>query len=222
MNKPKAILFDLDGTLIDSERFHMECWNEILREHGNQLTYADWLKSYSGIPLPTNAKNIIEQFNLPYESGELISRRETLTLERLKTTKVALMPYAEDILEFFTEKGLILALVTGSPRYDVDATFEHNNLKKYFRVIVTRSDVTNSKPDPESYNLCVDRLGLSKENCIVFEDTVNGIRSAKAAGLMCYAIQSNLDEHHKLSIADNLFLDFNAAKLFMLENDLID
>nr|WP_221284599.1 HAD family hydrolase [Mucilaginibacter sp. SP1R1] len=88
-------------------------------------------------------------------------------------------------------------------------------------MIITRTEVTKSKPDPESYNVCRDLLGLEKEDCLVFEDTVNGIRSAKAALLTCYAIQSNTDEHHKLNIADQLFLDLREAQNYLIENDLI-
>jgi len=112
-------------------------------------------------------------------------------------------------------------LVTSSPRKDVEAVFARNGLGKYFKLIITRSEVTKSKPDPESYNLCVEKLGIAKDECVVFEDTINGVRSAKAAGLTCFAIQSNTDEHHKLTLADQLFLDFQQAKDYLLKNNLI-
>lgn len=221
MPKLKAVLFDLDGTLIDSEYFHFECWNEILEETGAQLTYADWLQNYAGIPLPTNAKNLADKYAINTPLATIIERRENLTLERLKTKDVNLMPYAAGILEFFTKKGLTLALVTSSPRQDVDAVFERNGLGKYFKLIITRTDVTHSKPDPESYNLCCQKLGIAKHECLVFEDTINGIKAAKAAGLTCYAIQSSTAEHHKLSIADQLFLDFTEAKNHLISNNLV-
>lgn len=217
----KALLFDLDGTLIDSEFFHFECWNEILEESGVKLTYEDWLKNYAGVPLPANAKSLIEKYNISTPLSDIIERRENLTLERLKTKDVNLMPYAADVLEYFYDKNLTLALVTSSPRKDVEAIFERNGLKKYFKLIITRSEVTKSKPDPESYNVCREQLGFSHEDCIVFEDTINGIKSAKAAGLTCFAIQSNTEEHDKLVLADKLFLDFNMAKNYLIENNLI-
>ncbi|KQC00675.1 HAD family phosphatase [Pedobacter sp. Hv1] len=212
MKKLKALLFDLDGTLIDSEFFHFECWNEILEESGVTLTYEDWLKNYAGIPLPKNAQNLIEKYNITTPLDELIDRRERLTLERLKTKDVNLMPYVIEVLDFFQAKNLILALVTSSPRKDVEAIFERNGLASYFKLIITRTEVSKSKPDPESYNTCVEKLGLSKDECIVFEDTINGIKSAKAAGLTCIAIQQNTAEHQNLLLADQLFLDFKEAK----------
>ncbi|MES2063995.1 MAG: HAD family phosphatase [Bacteroidota bacterium] len=221
MAKLKAVLFDLDGTLIDSEYFHFECWNEILEESGAQLTYSDWLQNYAGVPLPTNAKNLAAKYAISTPLEIIIERRENLTLERLKTKDVNLMPQAAEILDFLTGKGLTLALVTSSPRQDVDAVFERNGLGRYFKLIITRSDVTHSKPDPESYNLCCEKLGIAKGECLVFEDTINGVKAAKAAGLTCYAIQSNTTEHHKLSIANQLFLDFTEAQNYLTDNNLI-
>ncbi|WP_379091084.1 HAD family hydrolase [Pedobacter sp. UC225_65] len=222
MQKLKALLFDLDGTLIDSEFFHFECWNEILAESGVMLTYEDWLKNYAGIPLPANAKNLVEKYGIKTPLDEIITRRELLTLERLKTKDVNLMPYVTEVLDFFQSKDLTLALVTSSPRKDVEAIFERNGLSRYFKLIITRSEVSKSKPDPESYNSCVEQLGLKKEECLVFEDTINGIKSAKAAGLTCIAIQQNTADHAKLSIADQLFVDFNEAKNYLLQNYLIN
>jgi beta-phosphoglucomutase len=221
MHKLKALLFDLDGTLIDSEYFHYELWNEILKESGGKLTYEEWLKNHAGIPLPKNAQTLTDRFNIKTPLPELIERREALTLERLKTKDVNLMPYVTEVLNFFRAKGLTMALVTSSPRKDVDAIFKRNGLGKYFKLIITRSEVTKSKPDPESYNVCVEKLGLAKEECIAFEDTINGLKSAKAAGLTCFVIQSNTEEHPNLSIADRLFLDFREVKNYLVVEGLM-
>lgn len=221
MPKLKALLFDLDGTLIDSEYFHYELWNEILEESGGKLTYEEWLKNHAGIPLPKNAQTLIDRFNIQTPLPELIERREALTLERLKTKDVILMPYVTEVLDFFESKGLTMALVTSSPRKDVDAIFERNGLGKYFKLIITRSEVTKSKPDPESYNVCVEKLGFAKDECLAFEDTINGLKSAKAAGLTCIVIQSNTEEHPNLSIADRLFLDFREARDYLVAEGLV-
>ena len=214
----KAILFDLDGTLVDSEYFHFDCWNEILAEVGVQLTYEDWIKNYAGVPLPVNAQRLIDKYGITIPYDELVERREKLTLERFKTNDVNLMPHVLENLDLYTRKGLTLALVTSSPRQDVEAIFARNGLKHFFKLIITRSEVTNSKPDPESYNVCVEQLSLDKSECIVFEDTLNGVKAAKAADLVCFAIQSNTSEHVKLEVADKIFLDFNEATNYLLKN----
>jgi len=221
MSKIKALLFDLDGTLIDSEKFHFDCWNTFLCDYGVAIDFKDWLSNYAGIPLPKNAKTIINRYHIDEELDGFINRREKITFDGFRSTDIALMPYALEFIRFAYEKGLTLAVVTASPKVDVEAVFERNGLAKYFSLFITRTDVSNSKPHPESYNLCVERLGLEKDECIVFEDTLNGVKSALAAGITCYAIQNNVRAHQKLKIADELFLSFANAKTFMLEKGLI-
>lgn len=220
MKNLKAVLFDLDGTLIDSEFFHYECWNEVLADYGVELNYQDWLKNYAGIPLPVNAKNLVAKYELNVPLVALVKRREALTLERLKTKDVELMPYALEMIEFLYGRRLLLAIVTSSPREDVEAIFDRNGLRKYFDLIITRTDVIQNKPDPEGYQKCYSSLGLAKEECIVFEDTINGIKAAKAAGIKCIAVQSNTEVHPSLGIADELFLDLKAAQLALVEAGL--
>jgi len=221
MSKIKALLFDLDGTLIDSEKFHFDCWNTFLCDYGVAIDFKDWLSNYAGIPLPKNAKTIIDRYKIETELEGFIDRREKITFDGFRTTDIELMPFALEFIQFVYEKGLTLAVVTASPKIDVEAIFERNGLAKYFSLFITRTDVSKSKPDPESYNLCVARLGLEKDECIVFEDTLNGVKSALAAGITCYAIQNNVRAHQKLKIADELFLSFSNAKEFMLQKGLI-
>lgn len=114
-----------------------------------------------------------------------------------------------------------MALVTASKRADVDELFKKNGLGKYFKQLVTRSDVTKSKPDPESYNLAVQKIGVPKSECLVFEDTVNGLLAAKNADLTCFAIQADEQSHEKLANADRIFKDFRAATAYITANELI-
>lgn len=219
MKEIKAFLFDLDGTLIDSELFHFECWNEILGDHKLELTFEDWLKNYAGFPLPTNARNLIEKYRLNVDFNEFVSKREALTLMRLKTKDVKLMPYALEFVEYFHEMGIIMAIVTSSPRTDVEATLERNGLKDYFTTIITRSDVNNNKPHPESYIIGYEKLGINKDFCLAFEDTINGSKSAVSAGIECLAIQSDDGNRKNLSsIANHTFPSFKEAKTFICEN----
>lgn len=221
MAKYKALLFDLDGTLVDSEHFHFSTWNELLAESNVKLEYEDFLKNYAGIPLPGNASRLKDLYEIETSLDELISRKELLTVERLKTSEINLMPFVQETLDYFHGKELAMVLVTASKRLDVNEMFNKNGLAKYFNFLVTRSDVTNSKPDPESYNLAVEKLALPKEECLVFEDTLNGLRAAKAAGLTCFVIQGNVEDHAKLADADKIFLNFEEARDYLIINELI-
>jgi len=221
MTKFKALLFDLDGTLVDSEHFHFNTWNELLAESDVQLDYHDFLKNYAGIPLPGNASRLKELYVIETSLEDLIARKELLTVERLKTSEINLMPYVQESMDYFFSKEIPMALVTASKRPDVDEMFLKNGLGKFFKLLITRSDVKNSKPDPESYLLAVEKLGFAKEECLVFEDTLNGLKAAKAAGLTCFVVQGNIDDHEKLAAADKIFLNFEEARDYLIVNDLI-
>lgn len=219
--KLKAILFDLDGTLVDSELFHFECWNEILMEADVSMTYSDWLKDYAGIPLAQNALSLSKKYELHTPLDQLISRREQLSIKRMADNEVPLMYYAKEFLDFCQQTSLTMALVTGSNRNEVNSIFKQNDLKKYFDLIITNDDVKHSKPNPECYNQCRAQLGLEKEECLVFEDTVNGLKAAKAADLTCYAIQRHEQQHASLQQADRLFLNFEQAKDYLVTQNMI-
>ncbi len=211
MQKLKAVLFDLDGTLIDSEYFHYTCWMDILGTFDVSVPYDEWAKTYAGHPLPDNCRVIKETFKLDIDLQELMDWRERLSREGFATKDIRLMPYAEEALTYFKQKGLKIALVTASPRDNVKIIFGRNGLGRYFDAMVTRTDVELSKPDPESYLQAVEVLGVEKEACLAFEDTLNGMRSAKGAGVTCYAIQHDETQHSLLSNADKIFLTLDQA-----------
>lgn len=211
MQQLKAVLFDLDGTLIDSEFFHYECWMEILNHFGYSMTYQEWVKSYAGHPLPINCERIKAAYHLEMPLAELIDWRESLSQKGFANKDINLMPYAAEALEYFKNKGLKIALVTASPRDNVRLVFNRNGLGHYFDVMITRSDVEVSKPDPETYLKAMAALGVDIEACLAFEDTVNGLRAAKASGVTCYAIQQDESQYAELDIADEIYPDLKTA-----------
>jgi beta-phosphoglucomutase len=212
MSNLKAVLFDLDGTLIDSEYFHYQCWVDILQKFSKSMTYEEWVEKYAGIPLPENCATMIQVYQLDIALPDLMEWRERQSITGFKTRDIELMPYVLETIKYYKEKGLKLAVVTASPRPDVEAIFQRNGLASYFDLMITRTDVSVSKPDPECYNLCCKQLDVNKDECIVFEDTLNGLKAAKAAGLTCYVIQHDESQHQKLAMADKIFLDLRAAR----------
>lgn len=221
MNKIKAIIFDFDGTLVDSEYFHFNCWNETLKEYNIKLQYEYYLNHYAGIPTPLNSKTIIEKYNLSVSLKDLSDQKERITESKLKTEDIKFMPNALDALEYFTKMDIPMFLVTGSPRNDVDFILEKTKIKKYFEFSITRSDVEKSKPNPESYLTAIKKSLFKPENILVFEDTKSGIESAKSANLKCFAIQKNIELQKKLVEADKIFENFNLAINFLVKENLL-
>ena len=217
----KAILFDFDGTLVDSEKIHFDAWNEVLKDYGIAADYSDYLKKFAGIPTVLNAQRLIAENQLDISIEEIVQKGKEIFREQIRANDPEFMPHALEILHFFYGKGFPMALVTGSPRDQVDPILKNKDLGKFFKTTITYDDVANSKPDPEGYLKAAAFLGFSKEEYLVFEDTANGTKAAKAAGLTCYAIQTDAGLHQNLSHADKIFLNLSEAMEFLKNGNLI-
>lgn len=205
MKEIQAVLFDLDGTLIDSEYFYYTNWAPILKRNFNyDITFDDWIRDFAGHTLAHNVARLVNE--LHFDTTEELMWRETrAAYAKADMTTIALMPGARDILQFFKDQHVTLALVTSSYQSTVDTVLGHHGLKSYFDLFVTRESVTHPKPDPEPYNLAVERLAIAKTDCLAIEDTVTGATAAKTAGLVCFGVTKQPIERAKLTIVDRLF-----------------
>ena len=188
MNIIKAILFDHDGTLVDSERAHFDMWRIVLNDYGKILTFDEYSQRYSGIPTKSNAVCIISDFSLSVSPDELVRKKNMLTEGYLDKQAFPMMPSASESILTFYQLGLKVAIVTGAGRSGVEATVRENDLEKYISAIVSGDDVEHSKPSPDCYLLAVQQLGLNVDDCVAIEDTENGIASAVSANIKCIAV----------------------------------
>ncbi|MDO6435438.1 HAD family phosphatase [Flavitalea sp. BT771] len=186
MQTLKAILFDLDGTLIDSEISHYNCWNALIGHYGQHLDHDTYMKQYAGVALATNAQKLIDVFRLDVSLEEMVAKREAMMLQTFRDEEIRLMPYALETLDFFA--GLPMVLVTSSSKGEVRVILSRIGLEERFKHIVTRDDVRHVKPHPEPYQRAVELLYVDKSYCIAIEDTPSGMRSATAAGLTCFGV----------------------------------
>ncbi len=210
--KLKAILFDHDGTLVDSEITHFQLWKKVLNKYNVDLSEQSYKDFHSGTPTLKNAEVLIKKYSLPISQKELAAEKENLTHRFFDTNTFPLMPYAKETIQYFHDKGLKLAIVTGAGKAGVESTLTAYHLKQYFGVISTGEDVLISKPDPAVYLLAIKRLGLDAEECVAIEDTENGIKSAVAAGLVCCAVRNVYSASHDLSQATAIFDNMGQAK----------
>lgn len=214
--KLKHIIFDFDGTLADSEALHFQGWNKALEPYNIVLEdYNEYLKTFAGVPTNPNSQRLIETYNLPTTVEAFSELREDAFHEILEQHKPEFMPYALETLDYFKAKGLPLYLVTGSPRRTIDIIFKKTDLGKYFEFVITRSDVTHSKPHPESYLKAIENINDDPAGMIVFEDTKSGVTAAKGAGLTCFAIQHDGGLHPNLTLADKIFDNLQDAITFL-------
>lgn len=198
----KAILFDLDGTLFRSEACDYIAWNEALKRFDITIPL-ELYPLYTGKSAEWVEADIRQRFDKGIQKGEIVKLKKEIFIEMFGSEEIALMPYAREALEYFYYKmKLPLAICTGGVKEEVVIKLKNNDLKEYFSVIVTASDVLFNKPAPDVYLSAMESFGLVGANCLAIEDTETGIEAAKNAGAFCFAIPNEFSRKQNLSKAD--------------------
>ncbi|MFT5218449.1 MAG: HAD superfamily hydrolase (TIGR01509 family) [Planctomycetota bacterium] len=212
----QAILFDHDGTLVDSEPEHHQMWIRILQEFGVSLSHEEYKKHYAGMPSDANARNLVAKFQLDISAVELFEKKNNVTRDYLSHGAFPLMPGAQVALDNLHDSGFKLAVVTGAGREGIDSTIRGHTLEKYFSAVVCKDDVEHSKPAPDCYLLALKQLGLSASQAIAIEDTEHGVASATQAGIRCLAVPNEMSAEHDFAAASKIFTDLDSARQWIV------
>ena len=179
----KAILFDMDGTLVNTEPLHEEAWHDTLAQFNLQLS-SDWFDRYTGSTDRILMTEVIQHYGLTVDVNDLLEEKRNRFLDMAQTRSQVFSGAKEGLSVL--QKKYPLALVTSSSRMGADHVLKVTGLDHFFQTTVTFDDVVNHKPDPEPYQKAINFFDLQPHECIAVEDSVSGSRSAKAAG--CYTI----------------------------------
>jgi HAD superfamily hydrolase (TIGR01509 family) len=204
MTQLKAILFDHDGTLVDSEPAHLRIWQSVLQMRGLELSEREYQKHFVGVPSTASAAAFIARRQLNIAAPVLNAAKEAATLTYLEQQAFPLMPGAQSAVAQAHALGLKCAVVTGAGPEGVQATLRHHGWGQSFDVTVSAADVAQSKPAPDVYLLALARLGLKAPEAVAIEDTATGVQSARAAGLICLAIPHAYSAHQDFSNATHI------------------
>lgn len=219
----KAILFDFDGTLVDSESFHFISWNNVLAKYDIKITEEDYLNNFAGIPTPQNASLLKMRYGMGISIQELVDEKESQTALTGENFDIPFMPFALEMITILKKLNLPMAIVTGSPRSEMEPILKKAGIFEYFQYTITRDDVQKSKPDSEPYIKCTELMGFKKNEYLVVEDTSAGVKSAKGASLKCFGIQKSDDLLIKLnnSGADKTFKTLEMAYNYLITSKLL-
>jgi HAD superfamily hydrolase (TIGR01509 family) len=200
MNKFKAIFFDMDGLLVDTESLYLDASREIFAPYGVELPLEWYI--HEQLAKGTSTFSLLEQAGVPAPKvNELRLARDTRYVEMLEHIKP--IDGVNEVLGKLSGK-FTLAIVTSSHREAFDVIMEKTDLRKFFSFVITGDDVKNIKPDPEPYLKAVEISKQEKQYCLALEDSHKGSIAAKAAGISCYAIPDELTRTHDFSHADKV------------------
>ncbi len=199
----KAVLFDHDGTLVDSEKVHFCFWREALARHGAALEETEFRRHFVGVPGKYATVGAVQRHGLQVTAADLTLQKNALCDAYLASQAFPLMPgVPEAVAALHHRHGLRLAIVTGGGPEGVLATLRaHPWAAQSFDTVVSAADVEHSKPAPDVYLLALRRLGLRADEAIAFEDTAAGVAAASAAGLRCVAVTHEHSAHQDFSAA---------------------
>lgn len=210
----KAVLFDLDGTLIDSEWFYYKAWRKALEHHGFSLQSDLWLNELAGKTDGQGFELLQSKYAFEANREAFFEEVRAHIAQQHEEEAVPLMPGAADLVNFLHQRSIAMAVVTSSKREVATYHLERNGLRRFFTVLVTRTDVQNPKPDPEPYLRCVMELGLEQKACLVLEDSSTGTTAAKAAGLTCFGVQTHESIRRALNV-DRTFDNLHEVREFL-------
>jgi beta-phosphoglucomutase len=186
----RAVLWDMDGTLIDSEEFHWISWRDTLAKEGIAITREQFLSSFG-----QRNDSIIPRWlgaAATPESIERISKaKEELYRQLVRRDGMSPEPGVATWLHRLHNEGWQQAIASAAPRANIDAVLEALSATHVFQGIVSADDVHRGKPDPEVYLVAASRVGVPPDRCIVVEDAVAGVQGARSAGMKSIGVSHN-------------------------------
>ena len=209
---PEAFLFDLNGTMIDDMKYHLEVWFEVItKDLGANLTREEVRSQMYGkneeVLIRIFGESRFKQFNF-----EAISQAKEERYQEIYKPHLQLLPGLPDFLRSTKEKKIKMAIGSAAPPFNVDFVLDNLKIRDYFQAVVSGVDVVESKPHPEVFLKAAKSLGVKPSSCIVFEDAPKGVEAAANAGIECVVVTTMHDA--------NEFTAYNNVRLFI--KDFLD
>ena len=178
----KAVIFDMDGVLIEAKEWHYEALNRALRLFGFEISRYDHLTTFDGLPTKRKLQMLSSVDNLPVRLHDFINdMKQRYTMEIVNARCKPRFNH-EFALSKLQALGYRMAVASNSVRNSIEVMMQRAELARYMDFIISNQDVTKPKPAPDMYNLAISKMGLQPTECLIVEDNENGIKAARASG----------------------------------------
>lgn len=201
----KAVIFDMDGLMVDTEHLQSQSFVNVLREYGKEpVMELNGLVHKVGVRGDKNFLTMKKKYNIEADINTLRKKRRVV-YEKLLEEGVNPMPGLIHLLKLLKTHNFPVAIASGSPKKHIMSIIEQIGISDYFKVIISGEDVTFSKPNPECFIKACQGLEVPAQECLVIEDAESGINGAKKIGMKVFAVPSKYTINHSLKKADKIF-----------------
>ena len=215
----KGAIFDMDGTLFDTEKLYRRAWLEVAEQMGLGKNY-ELPIAISGTNIGEESYQVIRRF-YPNADAETYLARVLEEVRAANDRNLELKAGTVEILEFFKAENISMAVASSAPVAVIEKNLTRSNLRGYFKALVGGDKVSNGKPAPDIFLLAAQELNLAASDCYIFEDSFNGIRSAAASGGVAIMIPDTVQPTEEIKkICAAIFNDLNEARLAIMEGRL--
>lgn len=217
----KTVIFDMDGVIVDTEPVHHYAYDQHFKQLNIEVS-PEMYASFTG----NSTKNIYERlkgiYEIEYDVPTLVQSKRNFFNDAFdRKEDLFLLDGVEDLIKELHSYGMQLVLASSSAKVTIDRVFSRFGLHKYFSHIVSGEDFPNSKPHPAIFQHAAFLSGTTVENCIVIEDSTNGILAAKAAGIYCVGYDSFHSKMQDYSKADKVITHFSELNFATIKNKLV-
>ena len=209
----KAVLFDMDGVIVDTEPLHRKAYYKTFADLGIEVT-EELYTSFTGSATKKVCERLVDEFNLAISPEKIAEIKRKYFKHYFDTDPdFTLLPGVLDLIKHYFENGIKLVLASSAHINTINWVFEKFDLASYFCAKISGDSLKESKPNPEIFILAANLASEPKENCMVIEDSTNGILAAYRANLFCAAYKSENSKNQDYSLANVVVDDFTELRL---------
>lgn len=210
-----CVIFDMDGVIIDSEFLHKQAYYETFIALGLDVS-EELYKTITGSSTVNVFQKLIAHFNLDEDPSELVLQKRKRYVDYfVNDPTLQLVNGVENIIKYFYNKGISLVLASSASMPNIDRVFKRFDLNKYFTAKISGADLSESKPHPEIFEKAATLGKTARENCIIIEDSDNGITAANKAGIFVFGYKNPMSADQTLKNANAIISDFTKLKEYI-------